>query len=157
MAGAPRPLGGSGLHRPLAEINVTPLVDVMLVLLIVFMVTAPIMATGLKVDLPQAKSATPVNPKEPIVVSVTADGNVAIGTQVMPMSDLVPALVKMTDGDSSRIIQIRADKTVAYGMIVTAIDQLASNGMIHIALISDPRSRGTPPAPAASAATPATP
>ena len=157
MAGAPRPLGGSGLHRPLAEINVTPLVDVMLVLLIVFMVTAPIMATGLKVDLPQAKSATAVNPKEPIVVSVTADGNVAIGTQVMPLAELVPTLVKMTNGDSSRIIQIRADKAAAYGTIVTAIDQLASNGMIHIALISDSKSRGAQPAPAAAPAAPKAP
>jgi biopolymer transport protein ExbD/biopolymer transport protein TolR len=149
MAGAPRPLGGSGLHRPLAEINVTPLVDVMLVLLIVFMVTAPIMATGLKVDLPQAKSAQVVNPKEPIVVSITADGNVAIGTQTMAMADLIPALQKMTNGDTSRIIQIRADKAAAYGTIVTAIDALASNGMIHIALISDPKSRGAAPPAAA--------
>ena len=67
MAFSNRSLGGSGLHRPLADINVTPLVDVMLVLLIVFMVTAPMLATGLKVDLPQAKAAQTVNPKDPIV------------------------------------------------------------------------------------------
>ena len=135
-------LGGGGLHRPLADINVTPLVDVMLVLLIVFMITAPIMATGLKVDLPQAKTAQPVNPKELIVVSVTGDGKVAIGTEAMAMEALIPALLKLTAGDSSRIIQIRADKVAAYGAVVTVIDELANNGMVHIALITDSKQRG---------------
>jgi biopolymer transport protein ExbD/biopolymer transport protein TolR len=145
MALNQNPLGGAGLHRPLAEINVTPLVDVMLVLLIVFMVTAPMLATGLKVDLPQAKSSQQINPKEPIVVSVTSDGRVAIGTETIELDGLVAALLKMTDGDTSRIIQIRADRTANYGSIITVIDQLASNGMVHIALISDPKSRSADP------------
>ncbi len=151
MASANRPLGGGGLHRPLADINVTPLVDVMLVLLIVFMVTAPMLATGLKVDLPQAKSSQPVNPKDPIVVSVTSDGTVAVGTDTMAITDLVPALLKMTGGDTTRIIQIRADKLATYGAIVGTLDELASNGMVHIALISDPKS---PAAVAKAAAAP---
>jgi biopolymer transport protein ExbD/biopolymer transport protein TolR len=133
------PLGGTGLHRPLADINVTPLVDVMLVLLIVFMITAPMLATGLKVDLPQAKSSQEINTKEPIVISVTSDGRVAVGTETMDLSALVPALMKMTEGDTARVLQIRADKAANYGTIVTVIDELASNGMVHIALISDPR------------------
>lgn len=139
MALSNRPLGG-GLHRPLADINVTPLVDVMLVLLIVFMITAPMLASGLKVDLPQAKSAQPVNPKEPIVVSVTRDGKVAVGTEEMQIPDLIAALLTMTEGDMTRIIQIRADREANYGSIVTVIDQLATNGMVHIALISDTKS-----------------
>jgi biopolymer transport protein ExbD/biopolymer transport protein TolR len=130
--------GGLGSHRPLAEINVTPLVDVMLVLLIVFMVTAPMLAQGLKVDLPQAKAAQVVNPKDPIVVSVTGDGKVAIGTETMDTSALAEALLKMTDGDTGRVIQIRADRAANYGTIVGVIDELATNGMVHIALISDP-------------------
>ena len=93
MAFSSQHLGGGGLHRPLADINITPLVDVMLVLLIVFMVTAPMLATGLKVDLPQAKASQPVNPKEPIVVSVTSDGGIAIGTETVALNDLVPALL----------------------------------------------------------------
>jgi biopolymer transport protein TolR len=147
MAMPNQPLGGGGLHRPLADINVTPLVDVMLVLLIVFMVTAPMLATGLKVDLPQVKSSQPINPKDPIVVSVTSDGNVAVGTETMALADLVPALLKLTGGDATRVIQIRADKAATYGAIVGVIDELGSNGMVHIALISDPKSRaaaGTP-------------
>lgn len=129
--------GGGSLHRPLADINVTPLVDVMLVLLIVFMVTAPMLASGLKVDLPQAKSAQPVNPKEPIVVSVTREGKVAVDQDEMDIDSLVPALLAKTAGDMTRIIQIRADREANYGIIVGVIDQLASNGMVHIALISD--------------------
>jgi biopolymer transport protein TolR len=147
-------LGGAGLHRPLADINVTPLVDVMLVLLIVFMVTAPMLATGLKVDLPQAKASQPVNPKDPIVVSVTSDGSVAVGTEKMDIADLVAALLRMTGGDTTRIIQIHADRAATYGAIVGVIDQLASNGMVHIALISDAKSRsdGRQPQPAATGA-----
>ncbi len=151
--GSANPLGGNSLHRPLSDINVTPLVDVMLVLLIVFMVTAPMLATGLKVDLPQAKSAQPVNPKDPIVVSVTSDGHVALGTDTMTVDELVPALLKLTGGDATRVIQIRADQAAPYGSIVGVIDQLGSNGMVHIALISDPKSRAAAaPAPAAAAA-----
>jgi len=135
------PLGGGSLHRPLADINVTPLVDVMLVLLIVFMVTAPMLATGLKVDLPQAKATQPVNPKDPIVVSITNDGTIAIGTDSIALPDLAAALLKMTGGDPARIIQIRADKATNYGSVVGVIDELAANGLVHIAMITDPKSR----------------
>lgn len=145
MAFSSQHLGGGNLHRPLADINITPLVDVMLVLLIVFMVTAPMLATGLKVDLPQAKSSQPINPKDPIVVSVTSDGGIAIGTEAVALNDLVPALLKMTAGDTSRVIQVRADRSAAYGAIVGVLDQLASNGLVHIALISDPKPHAEAP------------
>lgn len=137
---------GGGLHRPLADINVTPLVDVMLVLLIVFMVTAPMLASGLKVDLPQAKAAQPVNPKEPIVVTVTREGKVAVDQDEMDVASLVPALLVKTEGDMTRIIQIRADREANYGVIVGVIDQLATNGMVHIALISDSKAQDAVPA-----------
>ena len=119
----------------------------MLVLLIVFMVTAPMLATGLKVDLPQIKAAQVVNPKEPVVVSVTADGTLAIGTESVALADLVAKLNQLTGGDATRIIQIRADKIASYGSIVGVIDELASNGLVHVALISDGKSK---PSPAAS-------
>ena len=146
------PLGGSGLHRPLADINVTPLVDVMLVLLIVFMVTAPMLATGLKVDLPQIKAAQVVNPKEPIAVSVAADGTLAIGTETVALTDLVARLNQLTGGDAARIIQIRADKSANYGAIVGVIDELASNGLVHVALISDGKQKPAATANASPAA-----
>jgi len=150
------PLGGNGLHRPLADINVTPLVDVMLVLLIVFMVTAPMLATGLKVDLPQIKASQQVNPKEPVVVSITADGTLAVGTETVALPALVETLNKLTGGDSSRIIQIRADKQANYGSIVGVIDELASNGLVHVALISDAKQHAAPPTSADAPATPDT-
>ena len=135
------PLGGGGLHRPLADINVTPLVDVMLVLLIVFMVTAPMLATGLRVDLPQTKASQPINPKQPIVVSVTADGVIAVGTDTVELPALADKLLGLMEGDNTRLIQIRADKTSPYGAIIGVIDELTANGIVHVALISDPKSR----------------
>ncbi len=150
--------GGGGLHRPQADINVTPLVDVMLVLLIVFMITAPMLAQGLKVDLPQAKAAQPVNPKDPIVVTVSRDGKVTIGQDEMDVAQMIEALQAKMDGDNSRVIQLRADKEANYGAIITVVDQLATNGMVHIALISDPKAKnGAPAASAAPVATDPTP
>jgi biopolymer transport protein ExbD/biopolymer transport protein TolR len=142
----------SGLHRPLADINVTPLVDVMLVLLIVFMVTAPMLAQGLKVDLPQAKAAQQFNPKEPIVVSVTAEGKVALGHDEMEPSAVVEAILAKAEGDKTRLIQIRADKGASYGAIVTVIDELASNGLVHLALVSDKKAAGLNAKPVAAPA-----
>ena len=148
---------GGGLHRPLADINVTPLVDVMLVLLIVFMVTAPMLAQGLKVDLPQAKAAQQFNPKEPIVVSVTASGKVALGQEEMDPSAIVEAVMGRADGDKTRVIQIRADKGASYGQIVAVIDELASNGLVHLALVSDRKSSGMEPRASAAAVAAETP
>ena len=80
MALSPRKIG-EGLYQPLADINVTPLVDVMLVLLIIFMVTAPMLATGIKVNLPSAKTAQPLENKEPVVVVVAKDGSLSVGKE----------------------------------------------------------------------------
>src|SRR6478672_6848422 len=83
---------GEDLYQPLAEINVTPLVDVMLVLLIIFMVTAPLLTPGVKVDLPKASSAKSLNPKAPLIVSVSKDGRVAFGADEMSFDALGPAV-----------------------------------------------------------------
>jgi len=133
--------GAVGLHRPLADINVTPLVDVMLVLLIVFMITAPMLAQGLKVDLPQAKAAKPVNPKDPIVVSITKTGGIAIGKDDIQLTDLVGGLQGKLAGDLTRVIQVKADKEANHGAIIGVLDELATNGMAHVALVSDPKPR----------------
>ncbi len=83
---------GEGLYQPQADINVTPLVDVMLVLLIIFMVTAPLLAAGVKVDLPQANAARPLDPKEPVVVTVGKDGKLSLGTEEISPERLVEAV-----------------------------------------------------------------
>ena len=132
---------GPGPHRPLADINVTPLVDVMLVLLIVFMITAPMLTTGLKMDLPQARSAVTLKPKPPLVISVTKEGKFALDMDELPAEQLLPALKERMDGDPKRVIQIRGDRNGSYGPVYELIDTLVVNGFTHIALVSDPRAR----------------
>src|SRR5271165_116845 len=119
MAMKPRKIG-EGLYQPLAEINVTPLVDVMLVLLIIFMVTAPMLATGIKVNLPSARTATPLEAKDPVVV-VAKDGAVSVGKD--PVSrDALAAMVKGKLPVSNGVVQLRGDKEAAYGDVVSVMD-----------------------------------
>ncbi|MEE7502581.1 biopolymer transporter ExbD [Methylobacterium mesophilicum] len=125
-----------GPYRPSADINVTPLIDVMLVLLIVFMVTAPLMTTAMKVNLPQAQVAKPIDPKEPAVIAVGKDGKLFIGKDEIEPDKLVPAVVAAVENDLSRVIHLRGDKEAAYGDVVKVMDLLARNGMTHIAIIT---------------------
>ncbi len=145
MAGAtPQNDSRPGFFRPQAEINVTPFVDVMLVLLIIFMVTAPLLATGVKVDLPQAKAAKPLDPKEPVVVAIDRDGHVALGAEQVERADLV-ARVKLALGDDlGRTVHLRGDKDAAFGQVVSVMDELAHNGVVHLAIVTDPGSRAAP-------------
>jgi len=135
---------GSGLYRPLAEINVTPLVDVMLVLLVIFMVTAPMLATGLKVDLPQAKQAQPLKLQDPLVITIAKDGRLSLGNDDIERERLIDALRGKIGNDPSRMIHLRGDKQASYGDVVVIMDLLASNGLTHIAIIADgkPSPRG---------------
>jgi biopolymer transport protein TolR len=137
MAMKPRKIS-EGLYQPLAEINVTPLVDVMLVLLIIFMVTAPMLATGIKVNLPNAHTAQPLEAKEPIVVVVAKDGAVSVGKD--PVSrDALAATVKSKLDASNGVIQLRGDREAAYGDVVSVMDELAANGVTRIAIVSSGR------------------
>ena len=124
MAMNPRKIG-EGLYQPLAEINVTPLVDVMLVLLIIFMVTAPMLAAGIKVNLPSAKTAQPLEAKDPVIVAVTKDGAVSVGKDSVSRDDLV-ATVKARLADSNGVVQLRGDRDAAYGDVVSVMDDLAA-------------------------------
>jgi len=121
---------------PMAEINVTPMVDVMLVLLIIFMVAAPMMSTGMKVDLPQAKSAEPTDPKNPIVLTIAADRKITIGPDEIERADLIPRLKAMM-GEEDRIVHVRGDRTASYGDIVAVLDELALNGITRLSLIAN--------------------
>ena len=151
MALSPRKIG-EGLYQPLAEINVTPLVDVMLVLLIIFMVTAPMLAAGIKVNLPSAKTARPLENKEPIVVVVAKDGAVSVGKDPVSRGELA-AMVKAKVGHSIGVVQLRGDRDASYGDVVSVMDELAANGISRIAIVSGPRrtpssTSATPNAPA---------
>src|ERR1700734_968882 len=99
--------GRRGRYRPLAEINVTPLVDVMLVLLIIFMVTAPLMTSGVSVDLPKT-SAQPLNSdSEPLTVTIKADGSIFLQDQGLDLGDLVPKLQAISQNNAERRIFVR--------------------------------------------------
>ena len=136
--------GGDDLYRPLAEINVTPLVDVMLVLLIIFMVTAPLLTPGVKVDLPKAASAKALNPKAPLIVSVARDGRVAFGADELTFDTLGPAVKAKMGDDTSQVVHIRGDKDAPFGEVVKAMDRLTQAGVAHIAIVTAPGSGKAP-------------
>jgi len=152
MAMNPRKIG-EGLYQPLADINVTPLVDVMLVLLIIFMVTAPMLAAGIKVNLPSARTAEPLENKTPVIVVVAKDGSLSVGKDAVSRDELA-AKVKARLGDSNGMVQLRGDRDAAYGDVVSVMDDLAANGINRIAIVSGPR-RDVPSA--STAATPGAP
>jgi biopolymer transport protein ExbD len=132
---------------PLAEINVTPLVDVMLVLLIIFMVTAPMLTTGMHVELPQASTAKPVDPQNPVVLTIQSDGKISLGGDEIERPQMVAA-VRALMGDTPRIVHVRGDREVAYGEVVGVLDELALNGITKLSLIANQRSAEPAPAPA---------
>jgi len=127
---------GAGGFQPLAEMNVTPLVDVMLVLLIIFMVTAPMMAQGMKVTLPQARAGRPVSPKEPVVITIAKGGKLQLGPDEISLDHLIAAVTAKINGDLSHVIHLRGDKDAALGDMVALMDALANHGMTHIAILS---------------------
>jgi len=128
-----------GLYRPLADINVTPLVDVMLVLLVIFMITAPMIATGMKVNLPKASASQPLDPQHPILVSVARDGELAVDGQPTDLDGVVAAVRAKLDGHEARTIQIRGDRDANYGAVVGVMDKLAGAGISHLAIVTDLR------------------
>jgi len=122
--------------RAIAEINVTPFVDVMLVLLIVFMVTAPLLASGVPVDLPEAQTKPLAIEKEPITVTVNTDGKVFIKDTEVSIDDLVPKLTELATNDLDERIYVRGDKAVSYGTIMRVMGTINSAGFRHIGLVA---------------------
>ena len=120
----------------MSEINVTPFVDVMLVLLIVFMVTAPLLTVGIKVDLPKVKATALTDIKDPIEVTVKLDGEVFIGESQVEVENLIPRLNAITEQNTEARIYIRGDRVVAYGRIMEIMSIVNSAGYIKVALIT---------------------
>ena len=145
------------LYQPLADINVTPLVDVMLVLLIIFMITAPLLAKGVKVNLPQAKAAQPLNQKDPIIVTIGKDGKVSLGSDATTIEALVDGVRTLLGDDLTRVVHVRGDNDAVYGEVVKVMDRLASNGITHIAIMTSSRKQADAGGsePAATSASPA--
>ncbi|GBR07926.1 MULTISPECIES: protein TolR [Gluconobacter] len=127
---------GSRRRRPASEINVTPLVDVMLVLLIIFMVTAPMMTSGVNVDLPKT-DASPVNADtKPITVSLRNDGSLYLGEDPITPEQLVDQLKVQSQNDPNHRIFVRADAHIDYGRVMQVMGQITSGGFTHVALLA---------------------
>ena len=142
--GAPMHSGDSGRsnrrgkYRPLAEINVTPFVDVMLVLLIVFMVTAPLLTSGVKVDLPKATAKPLAEDDKPIEVTIDHSGAIFLQETKMEEGELVPRLIAIAGNRKDMRIYIRGDRNLAYGRVMGIIGAINQAGFTKVALISDP-------------------
>src|SRR5271154_3334498 len=124
-------------YRPLAEINVTPMVDVMLVLLVIFMVTAPLLAVGVPVDLPKTSAAQLTQPKEPIVLSLDRDGGTFIGNERVEPGDLRDRLAKLAADDPDRIVYVRGDRTISYEQLMVARGLVSSAGFTKVSLLAE--------------------
>ena len=133
----PKPGGG---QQPMAEINVTPFVDVMLVLLIIFMVTAPMMLQGVDVDLPETTTQPLRVQDEPLVLSVTKTGVYSLGRREVPAEDLEKKLVAIFEGRPSKEIFLRADRDAPYHFVVTAMAAARRAGATKMGVVTEAES-----------------
>jgi biopolymer transport protein TolR len=128
-------------RRPvMSEINVTPFVDVMLVLLIVFMVSAPLLTVGVPIDLPQSQAKALEQNNEPLTISVNNQGQIFLQNEEIKLDDLLPKLKAIIDaraGSNNDLIYIRGDRTVAYGMMMRVMGRISGAGYHRIALVTE--------------------
>jgi biopolymer transport protein ExbD len=122
--------------RETHEINVTPFIDVMLVLLVIFMVVAPLATVQIPVDLPASTSEMRSRPDKPIYLTIKADHSLAVGNEAVPQDGLGLALERASGGDKTQRIYLRADKSVAYGELITLMDALRVAGYLKVALVA---------------------
>lgn len=135
--------GGGGRKRaPLGEINVTPLVDVMLVLLIIFMVAAPMMTTGVEVDLPQTRAPRMEQDEEKLVLSIDAERQVFLGEDLVPPDRLEEALLNNARVQADDEIYVRADASVPYGFVLRVFTIIRQAGVEKLGLVTDPAGGG---------------
>ena len=123
-------------YTQMSEINVTPFVDVMLVLLIVFMVTAPLLTVGIKVDLPKVKATALTDIKDPIEITVNFEGDIFIGESKVEVENLIPRLNLITEQNTEARIYIRGDRVIAYGRVLEIMSIINAAGYIKVALIT---------------------
>ena len=124
-------------RKPMSEINVTPFVDVMLVLLIVFMVTAPLLTVGVPVDLPKTKAATLNDSHEPLVITIDGNGAVFIQEQPVDMENLEARLTAVTGANPDTKIFVRGDQSIQYGMVMAVMGQVSAAGYKKVSLLAE--------------------
>ncbi|QIB33374.1 protein TolR [Ancylobacter pratisalsi] len=121
----------------MSEINVTPMVDVMLVLLIIFMVAAPMLTVGVPLDLPQTQAQAVPQDSEPLVVNITKEGKVFLQDTEIPIDELVPKLQAIGKAGYEERIFVRADKSLDYGTVMRVMGRLSGAGFKRVALVSE--------------------
>jgi biopolymer transport protein TolR len=141
-ANAGTPVIGRRKHhrqRVMSEINVTPMVDVMLVLLIIFRVSAPLLTVGVPIDLPQSQAKSLEQDKEPLTVSVTEKGQIFLQNSEIAAADLIPKMQAVAEarGGTEARVYVRGDKKVDYGTMMKVMGQLSSAGFHRVALVTE--------------------
>lgn len=129
------------LHAPLAEINTTPLVDVLLVLLVIFLVTAPILQNSINLQLPSDKSHTVSDESKSITLSIDAAGNYYLNDKLFDKKEIADHLMRIAKEDKNQAISIRADTTVSYGAVSYILSQTANSGLTDIRFITQPETK----------------
>ena len=123
-------------NKTMSQINVTPFVDVMLVLLIVFMITAPLLTVGVSVDLPKTKASQLNSKGDPIVISIKQNGRLYIQERAIDGLNLLPRLRAISSGNKNLRIYVRGDKNVPYGIVLDTIAKIKSSGFKKVALVA---------------------
>jgi biopolymer transport protein TolR len=125
-------------YQPMSAINVTPMVDVMLVLLVIFMVTAPLLTVGVPVDLPQTKAPAITEPKEPLVITIDHAGKIYLQNSALASDDeLAPKLEAVTRNNPNAVIYVRGDRAVDYGRILEVMGLVSEAGFNKVSLIAE--------------------
>jgi biopolymer transport protein ExbD len=128
---------GEDRYAPLAEINVTPMVDVMLVLLVIFMITAPLLTVGVPLDLPKSRATTLTAPKQPIIISLNREGEVFLGDERIATDALETRLAALAAEDPSRIVYVRSDRTNTYAQLMDALGLVNRVGFSKVSLVAE--------------------
>jgi len=123
--------------KPMGEINMTPLIDVMLVLLVIFMITAPLMSTSLRLDLPKSEAATPSEAPKFIAVAINADGGLYLGEEKLSPKNFQQRIQALASGNPELEVQLRADRVVPYGRVAELIGWVQAAGLNRIAFVAE--------------------
>jgi biopolymer transport protein TolR len=137
-----RRLGRRFRRKPMSEINVTPMVDVMLVLLVIFMVTAPLLTVGVQVDLPKTQAAVIPGKDEPLAVTVNKDGNIFLQETEIDLDALAPRLLAITNNNPEVRIFVRGDQAINYGRVMAVMSTINAAGFTKVALVTEQGAAG---------------